>query len=175
MSDHLGFGAICFCPVGALLYSSQSLGICVTYGGQTAFHITYKLTVAMQCVLEVLWAPKTWRILGDRDTGGMSEAAMRLFVDPCPHVHSLTVRSECINCHPLATSEHHAHTHTHTHTLKWLSKSPASSPRLSLSPSLFLTSASPLHLLPTQLSHTHAHDGHHTPPPSHVWARTQSS
>ncbi len=106
-------------------------------------------------------------------------SARTLFVVPWPHAHSCWVRWECINCHPLATSEHckhtHAHTHTHTHThtdkhilLSDCSKvtccpTPLSFRCLSLSRSRFRPHL--LHLSTTtsyQLTHTHTWCAPHT-------------
>lgn len=98
---------------------------------------------------------------------------------------SHTVSWECINCYPLATSEQ---TQAHSHTLEWLLQGhllllTPSFLGLSLffSPAVFFTFAPLCTTTAYQLihsqrdTHTHAHDEHKTPSPSHVWARTQSS
>lgn len=100
-------------------------------------------------------------------------------------MNSHTVSWECINCYPLATSEQ---TQAHSHTLEWLLQGhllllTPSFLGLSLffSPAVFFTFAPLCTTTAYQLihsqrdTHTHAHDEHKTPSPSHVWARTQSS
>lgn len=100
-------------------------------------------------------------------------------------MNSHTVSWECINCYPLATSEQ---TQAHSHTLEWLLQGHLLllTPfflglSLFFSPAVFFTFAPLCTTTAYQLihsqrdTHTHAHDEHKTPSPSHVWARTQSS